>query len=206
MSSVENQSLSPTFKQVNTPPKLSFKESPKNWNPSKSGLETLPEGHRFFKDCLRENHARLIEWSITRKGFSAWYVTQTFKNYESVRSAESLYRVWVNRLTLGLNQSGGQQLRWIRASEWQIREVIHFHSIVQGIGLDHLSRKRWEDRWESLNMNTGFCRIYDAVKRSAPYLAKYCSKRLGGELQRGGTWRGLQVPNSVSCGHSIEHV
>jgi hypothetical protein len=200
-----SKSLPENLNQVNTLPELSFQPSPQILDPFRSGTPNLPEGHRFFKDCLRENYARLIEWSVTRKGFSAWFVTQTFKNYESVRSADGLYRRWVNRLTLGFNQSGGQQLRWIRASEWQIREVIHFHSIVQGIGLDSLSRKRWEDRWESLNMNTGFCRIYDAVEKSAPYLAKYCSKRLGGELQRGGTWRGLTVPGSVSCGHSIEH-
>lgn len=162
----------------------------------------LPVGHRFYPDCLRENYARFIEWSISRKAMSAWFVTHTFKGYESMRSGDKLYRIWAGRLKQSLLDQGGGELRWIRATEWQIREVIHYHSVVQGKGLDHLSRKSWEDRWESLNLNTGFCRIYPANVKIAPYLAKYTSKRLGGELEWGGYWQGLSVPASVSCGHS----
>lgn len=166
----------------------------------------LPIGHRFFPDCDRESQARFIEWSMTRRGHGAWFVSQTFKDYETPRSADKMYRIWVGRLTQSLIDRGGSQLRWIRATEWQIREVIHFHSIVQGIELDRSSRKAWEDRWESLRWNTGSCRIYDADKEAAPYLAKYTSKRLGGQLQWGGYWQGLSVPVSVSCRHSIESV
>jgi hypothetical protein len=167
----------------------------------------LPAGHRFFPDCLRENYARFIEWNMTRKNESAWFVTHTFKQYETVRSADKIYRVWAGRLKQALMSiPGGGQLRWVRATEWQRREVVHFHSIVQGRGLDNLSRKGWECRWESLYRNTGFCRIYDADKGSAPYLAKYNSKRLGGEIEWGGYWQGLNVPASVSCGHSCESV
>jgi hypothetical protein len=166
----------------------------------------LPLGHRFFPDCLRENQARWIEWSMSRKKVSAWFVSQTFKDYETPRSADKMFRIWAGRMTQSIINSGGGQLRWIRATEWQVRDVIHFHSVVQGIGLDRLSRKSWEDRWESLNWNAGFCRIYDADKGAAPYLAKYTSKRLGGQLQWGGYWQGLSVPASVSCGHSCESV
>jgi hypothetical protein len=166
----------------------------------------LPKTHIFFSDCLRENYARFIQWSITRKSSQAWFVTQTFKREEHHRSADTMYRIWAGRLTQGLIDRGGCQLRWIRASEWQLRNVIHFHSLVQGIGLDRLSRKSWEDRWESLNWNTGFCRIYDADLKSAPYLAKYTSTRLGGQLEWGGYWQGLSVPASVSCGHSCSSV
>lgn len=162
----------------------------------------FPEGHRFFHDCLRENWARFIDWSMTRKDINSWFVTQTFKGYESNRSADQKFRTWIGRVTQAVIDSGGGGLRWIRANEWQVREVIHFHSIVQGRRLDVLSRKSWEHRWESLDSNTGFCRIYDAQRKSAPYLAKYCSKPLGGELEWGGYWRGLMTPSSVSCGHS----
>ena len=162
----------------------------------------FPVNHRFFQDCLRENYAKFIEWSMSVNGHSSWFVTQTFKGYENFISAGEKYKSWIGRLKQSLKDSGGGELRWIRANEWQVREVIHFHSIVQGRRLDLLSRKSWEDRWESLGSNTGFCRIYDARKKSAPYLAKYCSKDLGGELEWGGAWRGLNIPASVSCGHS----
>lgn len=174
--------------------------------PKKLNKVNLPLGHQFFPDCLRENQALFIQWSLNRRGQSAWFVSQTFKNYERPGSADKMYRVWAGRLTQGLVSSGGGQLRWIRATEWQIRDVIHFHSIVQGNDLDRLSRKSWEDRWQTLGLNTGFCRIYDADKNAAPYLAKYTSKRLGGQLHWGGYWQGLSVPASVSCGHSTEPV
>jgi len=171
--------------------------------PHSGSSVTLPVGHKFFPDCLRENHARLIEWSISRRGQSAWFVNQTFKQYQETRSAKRLFRTWVGRLKEALESSGGGQLRWVLATEWQIREVIHFHSLVQGLGMDQLSRMRWEDRWETMNRNAGFCRIYNADRKAAPYLAKYTSKALGGELEWGGYWQGLNSPASVSCGHSI---
>lgn len=162
----------------------------------------LPKDHRFFEDCLRENNARLIQWSITRPGFDAWFVTQTFKDFEYEASAKRLFRTWAGRLGQALIDSGGGQLRWVLATEWQKRNVIHLHGLVQGKELGIQSRKSWECRWESLTLNTGFCRIYDADKKAAPYLAKYTSKRLGGELERGGYWRGLETPSSVACIHS----
>ncbi len=171
--------------------------------PNLTSKVKLPGDHLYFPDCERENNARFILWSMTRKQQSAWFISQTFGVEESIRSADRKYKEWVNRLTQGLIDTGGGQLRWVRATEWQIREVIHFHSIVQGTGLDLLSRKSWEHRWQSLGWNTGFCRIHDADKNAAPYLAKYTSKRLGGQLQWGGYWQGLSVPASVSCGHSL---
>ena len=163
----------------------------------------LPAGHRFFQDCLRENWARFIEWSMSTNGHEAWFVTQTFKKYESPSSADKKFRSWAGRLKQSLIDSGGAELRWIRTAEFQLRDVIHFHSIVQGRRMDLLSRKSWEDRWETLSLNTGFCRIYEAQKKACPYLAKYVNKAPSTELVWGGYWRGLKCPKSVSCGHSI---
>jgi hypothetical protein len=55
-------------------------------------------------------------------------------------------------------------------------------------------------------MGGGFCRIYDAQRKAAPYLAKYMNKTRGGELERGGSWRGLNVPNSVTCCKPVDLV
>jgi hypothetical protein len=201
-------------------------ETPKSWRQrlTRSGL--WPQGHQYFPDCERENWARLIGWLVTRKGVSSWFATHTFLNEETPQAADRMYRVWTGRLTQALIHSGGSQLLWIRATEWQIREVIHFHSVIQGNGLDHSSRKRWEDRWETLRwrtptlkerrsastsgqrwqerMRTGFCRIYNADPKAAPYLAKYTSKRLGGQIQWGGYWQGLRAPASLPCCQSRE--
>lgn len=171
-----------------------------------SSKRILPGSHRFFYDCLRENNARFIQWSLN-KSDSAWFVSMTFKTYISPAMAWIYLRRFLSHLHQGLFDStgrnkGGRQLYWICATEWQVRMVIHFHVLAMGNGINVLSRKRWESRWESLGRNTGFCRIYDADKKAAPYLAKYTSKNLGGEFRWGGDWRGMKVPGSVSCGHA----
>lgn len=160
----------------------------------------LPVGHRFFSDCQRETYARWIEWSMwsghPRPG--VWFVTLTFKTFISEGHARALLRRWVGHLRQAFTQTyGSDRLRWICATEWQIREVVHFHLLISGTGLSELSRKRWEVRWETGDRNAGFCRVYDADRKAAPYLAKYIRK--GSELTRGGYWRGLSTPGSVTC-------
>jgi hypothetical protein len=159
----------------------------------------LPAGHRFFRDCKRETFARWIEWGMwsghPKPG--VWFVTLTFKTFiEQWRSYKLLIK-WLGHLRQGYEDKGGHQLRWILATEWQVRNVVHYHLLISGIGLSELSRKRWEVRWESGDRSSGFCRIYDADRKAAPYLAKYINK--GGELTWGGYWRGLSTPASVKC-------
>lgn len=158
----------------------------------------LPSGHRFFHDAERETYARLIEWSMNHpKGVESWFVTQTFVNYVPPKLAEGMSNRYLSRLDQALtDMTGGRRLRWIRATEWQVRDVIHYHLLALGCGLSSLSRKSWEQRWKA--SGGGFCRIYDAVHRSAPYLAKYLNKDRGGELQWGGSWLGLEAPRSVA--------
>lgn len=169
----------------------------------------FPPGHRFFSDCQRETYARWIEWALWagKPKPHVWFATFTFKDYVHERRAYGILLKWLRNLrrayedrpatckVAGLKRGG--QLRWIVASEWQVRNVIHYHLLISGVGLSELSRKRQEVRWETGNLNSGFCRIYDADPKAAPYLAKYIQK--GNELQKGGYWRGLSSPNSVRC-------
>ena len=160
----------------------------------------IPEGHRFFPDCQREIYARWIEWAMWsgHPQPGVWFVTLTFKTFISEGHGSALVRRWIGHLREAYSQTyGSDRLRWICATEWQIREVVHYHLLISGSGLSELSRKRWEVRWESGDRNTGFCRIYDADRKAAPYLAKYIRK--GSELIRGGYWRGLITPGSVTC-------
>lgn len=136
-----------------------------------------------------------------------WFVTLTFENYKSPFHAEKMRNSWLSRLNSALmTNNGGQRLRWICASEWQQREVIHFHLLLLGCDLRLLSRKRWESRWNGgkccgkKGVEGGWARIYDAQLQAALYLSKYLNKDRGGELQWGGAWLGLNAPTSVACG------
>lgn len=160
---------------------------------AKPHARVLPPGHRFFSDCERETCARLIEWSLGNCD-DAWFVTQTFKSYVNPLTAVRMNEQWIARLNVAI---GGHRLRWVRATEWQRRQVIHFHQLVLVCDSELPSRKRWEHRWKSVG--GGLSRIYDADRKAAPYLAKYLNKRLGGELQMGGAWLGYHTPASVSC-------
>lgn len=156
----------------------------------------LPSGHRFFPDCEREIAARWIEWAMNCDHSMAWFTTLTFKDYISPYLAEKKRDRWLARMSQAFRDIGGTRLRSCCATEWQSREVVHYHLLILGNGSDAPSRKRWECRW--MSSGGGFARNYDAVKSCAPYLAKYMNKSRGGELQVGGAWRGTKPPASVS--------
>lgn len=156
----------------------------------------LPAGHRYFNDDKREIIARAIDWTMKKGGESALFTTLTFKNEVSINKAEKMHDRWLARVQQGLKDKGGDSLKSFCAREWQKRGVVHFHTLIVGHGLGSLSRKRIESRWESIG--GGFARCYDAKPKSAPYLAKYTSKELDGDMKLGGTWRGLRFPASVS--------
>jgi len=107
-----------------------------------------------------------------------------------------MVRRWLAKAEQSLKDSGGGQLKSFCATEWQQRGVIHDHLLLIGNGLGTLSRKRLEHRWEA--DGGGYARCYEADKKAAPYLAKYTSKTLGGEVDWGGNWQGLNIPASVS--------
>lgn len=200
--SSDNKSLPHNSGPFNTPPRKQIRTKHHFFQP-------LPPGHRFFPDCKRETYARWIEWGIWsgHPKPHVWFVTLTFKTYVYDSRSYGILLKWLRHLrqgyedrpaaskTAGLTRGG--QLRWIIATEWQVRNVIHYHLLISGVGLSELSRKRWEVRWMTGDRNAGFCRVYDADRNAAPYLAKYIQK--GDELQRGGYWRALTTPNSVRC-------
>jgi len=155
----------------------------------------LPSGHRFFGDCEREQCARWLDWAMHLEG-DCWFSTTTFRNYVSVYRANKMTRRWLARMNQAHKDiNEGRQLKSFCATEWQKRDVIHYHLLLLGTELGNLSRKRWECRWES--NGGGFARNYDAVMKAAPYLAKYMNKRLGGEVDIGGAWLGTMPPKSI---------
>jgi hypothetical protein len=179
----------------------------RNLSTVKRIFQSFPPGHRFFPDCQRENYARFIEWAIKKeKPIDAWFATLTFKTYISEIRADILLRKWLGKMNAALSETGNGRLRWILATEWQKRNVIHFHLIILGDGLGTMSRKRWECRWQTQGRSSGFARIYDVRKKAAPYLSKYMKKEYRAEVQLGGFWRGYDVPSSVKCDHTMSGI
>ena len=156
----------------------------------------LPAGNRYFPDPERETTARAISWAMAKGGDSAIFATLTHRNEVSPARNNKMVRRWLAKAEQSLKDSGGGQLKSFCATEWQQRGVIHDHLLLIGHGLDSLSRKRLEHRWEA--DGGGYARCYEADKKAAPYLAKYTSKTLGGEVDWGGNWQGLNIPASVS--------
>jgi len=178
--------------------------------------DKFPSCHRYFQDCYREMSARKIEWMMSMSGVDSWFVTLTFKEYIHENRARQLVKSWIYSLNDGYKAhvlkdigKGVRGLKWVVAQEWQKRHVIHFHILISGVRLGILSRKRWECRWMAMSYEVagtvlspcGFARIYDARKKAAPYLAKYVGKTndAGDELEWGGSWQGIAVPDSVRC-------
>jgi hypothetical protein len=158
----------------------------------------IPRDHRFFLDCLRENYARWIDWAIkVIPSEDIWFVTLTFKREESNKKTVQLCNKWLGRLRQSYDLKTGLRFRWIRALALQKRGVIHFHLGVCGKDLGLLSRKRWEHRWQAMDLKTGWCRIYEADRDLPRYLAREISKE--GEISWGGNWRGLNTPGAVRC-------
>ncbi len=178
--------------------KVIIKESlPEILNAERRLLEgiRLPAGHRYFPDRERETWARFIAWSMNLENSESWFCTYTFKYYIYEYKANMMIDKHLARMTEALKHKGGSRLRYFVATEWQKRDVIHFHSLLTANGLGQLSRKRWETRWGQ--MGGGFARLYDAEYGAAPYLAKYMNKSRGGELRLGGAWQGINPPGAI---------
>jgi len=164
-----------------------------------AGHKSLPAGHRFFPDCLREQEARLLEWLIRVYQGNSWFFTGTFKDYIYPLKAERLLNRYLGRLTQAHSEiPGAALLKSFLSTELQQREVIHYHLLIFGERLGVLSRKRWEHRWRVLS--GGFAADYDAELKAAPYLVKHQVKdNPGGNLHVGGAWRGITPPRSLRC-------
>ena len=177
------------------------------------GRVGLPSGHIFYIDEEREQHARFFQWAMERKGIESWFGTLTFENFTRQSMAEAKCDQFMARLDQAIRDYLGSRLTSIRATEWQRRDVIHFHLLLMASGLHSLSRKRYEVRWAgafgrfyphstkrvrlSSGLGGGFCRIYNAEVGAAPYLAKELNKTRNGEMRLGGSWR-EHCPASVN--------
>jgi hypothetical protein len=122
-----------------------------------------------------------------------WFCTFTFRDLVHPEAADKRFRVFIsqaNRVLFGIRWSKHERgLRWVRALEYQKRDVIHYHALMGDV--QDLRRLYWMDRWYDL---AGIARTEpidtpDAVVR---YVSKYVVK--GGEIDLGGPLIPSELP------------
>ncbi len=122
-----------------------------------------------------------------------WFCTFTFRDLVHPEAADKRFRVLIsqaNRVLYGHRwHKQGRSLRWVRALEYQKRDVIHYHALMAGV--QDLRRLTWMDRWHEL---AGYARI-EPIESSAAvarYVSKYVVK--GGEIDLGGPLVPAELP------------
>jgi hypothetical protein len=116
-----------------------------------------------------------------------WFATLTFRGEVHPEAADKRFRVWISKLNRELFgprwSKKGVGVRWVRALEYQRRNVIHYHGLIGGLGVESLRRFDWMDAWEQL---AGYARI--EPPRDRGMVVAYCSKYVvkGGEIDLGG--------------------
>src|SRR5882724_4009699 len=114
-----------------------------------------------------------------------WFCTFTFRDLVHPEAADKRFRVLIsqaNRVLYGtMWYKRRQGLRWVRALEFQKRDVIHYHALLAGV--EDLRRLFWMDRWHEL---AGYARIepIESAAAVSRYVSKYVVK--GGEIDLGG--------------------
>jgi hypothetical protein len=87
-----------------------------------------------------------------------WFCTFTFRDMVHPEAADKRFLVLLsqaNRVLYGVRwHKHGAGLRWVRALEYQKRDVIHYHALLAGV--QDLRRLFWMDRWHEL---AGYARI-----------------------------------------------
>ncbi len=118
----------------------------------------------------------------TRKAFGSWlsvprwdwYVTHTFKaDYVPSKLADKKWQSWLNTLCFHNRVMGAERPFYVRATEFQDRGTLHYHSLIGGIS-PAVRRLFFKDIWEFF----GFARVvkYDPKRGAGFYVGKYITK------------------------------
>jgi hypothetical protein len=125
-----------------------------------------------------------------------WFVTCTFREAVHPERADKAFRYWVKLIDaarLGPNYRSPSReplrTRWVRALEWQKRDVLHYHALIGNLGeydSAEACRRVWADEWDRIG---GFAHIdtIGLVRGVCGYVAKYVSK--GGQIDLSPTLR-----------------
>lgn len=115
-----------------------------------------------------------------------WFCTFTFREASHPEAADKVFRLWCNELNRSLYGKRWASkpeagVYWVRALEWQKRDVLHYHALMADVADLNATERRlsWMDRWNEL---AGFATIERPKGRVAVsnYVSKYVAK--GGEI------------------------
>ena len=151
-------------------------------------FKSPPQATPIDRQALRDAWITLLErWEWE------WFCTFTFRDLVHPESADKRFRVLIsqaNRVLYGHRwYKKGEGIRWVRALEYQKRDVIHYHALLAAV--KDLRRLTWMDRWNEL---AGYARIepVDCTAAVARYVSKYVVK--GGEIDLGGPLVPAELP------------
>lgn len=152
------------------------------------------------KVIMRIESAELAqEWALwiesLKVGWS-WYCHLTFRGDPHPESADKVFMKWchvLNREIFGVrywNRKETDGVVWLRGSENQDRQVIHYHVLIGRVP-DTVRRFQYMDLWNEL---AGFARIYPYYRYSGAefYICKYLAK--GTQIDIGGPVGTLKQP------------
>ena len=112
-------------------------------------------------------------WSTFLNNFNwDWWVTLTFRNKQSTKTANIKWNKWLKRLENEIDNKVG----YFRVTELQRpRNCIHFHALM--LNLKGVRRLTWKDEWDLI---AGYARIYpyDKSRGASYYLCKYVTKQI----------------------------
>src|SRR2546427_12496440 len=128
--------------------------------------------------------ALLLQWKWD------YFYTQTFREEVHPERAAKVFEVAMRKMARELFgagwRRGSDKLIWVRGTEYQQRDVLHYHVLLQGKGLDTWQWKNWSRWcWEAM----GFLKV--EIPRSQSDVCAYLSKCVvrGGEIDVGTTPR-----------------
>lgn len=102
-----------------------------------------------------------------------WYTTHTFKaEYMSPKEGDRHYYAWMRSLEMACKARGLVRPFYFRVTEPQQRGVIHYHSLIGGVG--DVRRLLFKDFWEL----HGYARVtkYEPGRGANFYVGKYLTK------------------------------
>lgn len=128
-------------------------------------------------------------WSVFLSRYKwDWFCTFTFREPVHPERAAKAFRYFCNRLNTEIHGANWRRRRdggvfWVRALEYQKRDVIHYHALMGDVeDLNARTRRLYWMDWWNAPQHFGYAKIelpngHGAV---ANYVAKYVAK--GGEI------------------------
>lgn len=101
-----------------------------------------------------------------------WWVTLTFRDKQTTKSANRKWNKWLR----GLEKELDDQVGYFRVTEvGRVANRLHFHALM--LNLRGVRRLSWMDEWDLI---AGYARIfpYEKTKGANYYLCKYVTKEI----------------------------